>query len=76
MLRPDPAQLGRLTEITKNLEARLAEALDRGWLGEVEGLEASLAGARQKLAAMRRSSDPVATEVELGPPRFGPPPKK
>jgi integrase len=71
MLRPDPAQLGRLTEITDNLAARLAEALDRGWLGEVEGLEASLTGARQKLETMRRTTDPMTTAVEVGPPRLG-----
>jgi len=48
MLRSDPKQLGRLTEIIENLDARLAEACDRGWLGEVEGLEASLGAAHQK----------------------------
>ena len=45
----------RLTEIIDNLGARLAEAHERGWLGEVDGLEASLAGAHQKLEAMRRT---------------------
>lgn len=55
MLRPDPKQLGRLTEMIENLEARLVEARDRGWLGELEGLEASLAGANQKLTAMHRA---------------------
>ena len=69
MLRPDPKQIGRLTEITENLDARLAEAHDRGWLGEVEGLEASLAGARQKLEAMRRQAQTVAAPVEVGSPR-------
>ena len=65
MLRPDPNQRGRLTEIIENLDARLAEARDRGWLGEVEGLEASLAGARQKLAAMHRASASSGAVVEL-----------
>lgn len=55
MLRPDPKQLGRLTEIIGNLDARLAEAHELGWLGEVEGLEASLGAARQKLTSMRRA---------------------
>jgi integrase len=76
MLRPDPAQLDRLTEIADNLAARLAEALDRGWLGEIEGLEASLAGAHQKLETMRRSTDPVTTAVEVGLPRLGSTSKK
>lgn len=56
MLRPDPRQLGRLTEIVENLDARLAEAHNRGWLGEIEGLEASLAAAHQKLTNMRRAA--------------------
>ncbi len=76
MLRPDPAQLGRLTEIADNLAARLAEAHDRGWLGEVEGLEASLAGAHQKLETMRRNTDPVTTAVTVGSPRLGSTSKK
>ncbi len=54
VLRPDPAQAGRLAEIIENLEARLAEAHQHGWLGEVEGLDVSLAAAREKLAAMER----------------------
>jgi hypothetical protein len=54
VLRPDPNQLGRLTVIIENLEARVAEAQHHGWLGEIEGLETSLAAARQKLAAMNR----------------------
>ena len=56
LLRPDRAQAARLTEIIDNLNARLAEAHERGWLGEVEGLEATIAAAHQKLATMRRSS--------------------
>ncbi|MGI8777663.1 MAG: tyrosine-type recombinase/integrase [Acidimicrobiales bacterium] len=71
MLRPDPKQLGRLVEIIDNLNARLAEANHRGWLGEVEGLVASLAGAEQKLAAMRRVTDSGETSIRLGPPRQG-----
>src|SRR5262249_10254244 len=54
MLRPDPAQARRLGEIIANLQDRIDEATSRGWLGEVEGLEVSLAGARQKLGQMRR----------------------
>jgi hypothetical protein len=49
LLRPGPAQLPRLIEIRTNLQARLAEAHDRGWAGEIDGLEVSLAGAEQKL---------------------------
>jgi hypothetical protein len=62
LLRPDPAERHRLAEIRDNLLARITEARTRGWLGEVEGLQISLDGARHKLeyldqiAAQRRSS--------------------
>lgn len=49
LLRPDPAQRDRLVEIRDNLIARIAEARDRGWLGEVDGLQVSLDAARDKL---------------------------
>jgi hypothetical protein len=52
LLRPDPKQQTRLIEIQENLKSRLIEAKKRGWLGEVEGLNLSLAGAEQKLASM------------------------
>ena len=71
MLRPDPNQIDRLSEIIDNLRARLAEAHQHGWLGEVEGLEASLAGAEQKLAAMRRPAGSVSTPIELRPSPHG-----
>ncbi|WP_052230258.1 integrase [Streptomyces sp. CT34] len=54
LLRPDPAQRARLTEIRDNLIARIAEAEWEGWLGEVEGLQDSLAGAEQKLRQLDR----------------------
>ncbi|MFD4791315.1 tyrosine-type recombinase/integrase [Streptomyces sp. NPDC058459] len=65
LLRPDPAQRGRLEEIRDNLVVRIAE----GWLGEVEGLRISLAGAEDKLAQMdRRASG--GTAIDLGMPRI------
>ncbi|PZR79005.1 MAG: site-specific integrase, partial [Candidatus Aeolococcus gillhamiae] len=39
MLRPDPAQRPRLVEIADNLNARIDEARNQGWLGEIDGLE-------------------------------------
>lgn len=70
VLRPDPRQAGRLAEVIENLMARLAEANVQGWLGEVEGLEASLTAARQKFAAMERSaglgSAPVVLRSAIG----------
>lgn len=69
MLRPDPAQLPRLLEIITNLEARIREATDRGWLGEVEGLQVSLDGAQQKLDQMQRLA--TRSTVHLGMPGLG-----
>jgi integrase len=51
-LRPDPAQMPRLKEIRANLLDRMQEAKDRGWLGEVAAIEASLVAADRKLEAM------------------------
>ncbi len=67
MLRPDPNQLARLQEIQANLIARKAEARQRGWLGEIEGLDISLAGAEQKLAAMRSASPIPITPLPVRP---------
>ncbi|QCX82648.1 Phage integrase family protein (plasmid) [Streptomyces sp. YIM 121038] len=69
VLRPDPEQGPRLEEIHANLLDRLQEAKEQGWLGEVTAIEASLAAAEQKLAAMR---DLAArhTTVHLGMPDF------
>lgn len=54
MLWPDPGQRARMVEIRDNLRARIAEAQREGWLGEVEGLEVSLAGSQDKLAQIDR----------------------
>jgi hypothetical protein len=51
---PDPAQRQRIVDIRDNLTARIAEAEREGWLGEVEGLRISLAGANEKLAQIDR----------------------
>ncbi len=68
MLQPDPAQAMRLAEIITNLHERIREATERGWLGEVEGLQVSLAGARQKLQQMRKIRAQTTT-VPLTPTR-------
>ncbi len=72
LLRPDPAQRARLEEIRDNLEARIIEAKCEGWLGEVEGLQVSYSGAKDKLAQIdatlqRRETNATA----LGMPSFG-----
>ena len=64
-----PAQRHRIAEIRDNLTARIAEAEREGWLGEIEGLKISLAGADDKLAQIDRRSQSTAA-VTLGMPGF------
>jgi len=69
LLRPDPEQRSRLVEIEANLGSRIEEADQHGWHGDVEGLQVSLAAAREKLAHM----DEIAArraDVHLGMPGF------
>ncbi|MGH3305990.1 MAG: hypothetical protein ACRDOK_30900 [Streptosporangiaceae bacterium] len=73
LLRPDLAQRNRLEEIRDNLGDRVAEAEREGWLGEVEGLKVSLAGADDKLAQIDATLRRHATTVRLGMPAFGSP---
>lgn len=70
MLWPDPAQRDRLVEIRDNLLARIAEAEREGWLGEVEGLQVSLAGAEDKLAQVDAENARRRRAVYLGMPTF------
>jgi hypothetical protein len=70
LLRPDPAQRPRLTDIRDNLIARIAEAEREGWLGEVEGLQVSLAGARGKLDHLDAEAARRPSTVNLGMPTF------
>lgn len=72
LLRPDPSQIERLTEIITNLSDRIDEAEDQGWLGEVDGLKISLAGAEAKLRQMTKQLDRRDEPVELGLPRLRP----
>jgi integrase len=70
-LRPDPAQRQRLEDILASLRARLAEAREQGWGGEIAGLEVSIAAAGQKLAAMGQMA--ARNQVtHLGMPDFRP----
>jgi hypothetical protein len=72
LLRVDPAQHERLVTVRDNLTERISEATDRGWLGEVEGLQVSLAAATAKLTklvAQPATARPEnARTVLLGPP--------
>jgi hypothetical protein len=64
LLWPGPAQRQRLLEIRDNLVARISKARREAWLGEVEGLEVSLAGANDKLAQLERlSAQPIEESV-------------
>ena len=67
MLWPDPTQRDRLVEIHENLIARIIEAKREGWLGEVQGLQISLAGAEDKLAQIDKRPNGRGT-VHLGTP--------
>ena len=62
LLWPEPAQRGRLVDIRDNIVARISEARREGWLGDVEGLEVSLAGAEDKLAQLDRRAAQVIEE--------------
>jgi hypothetical protein len=70
LLRPDPAQRARLEEIRDNLEARIIEAKREGWLGEVEGLQVSYSGVKNKLAQLDATLRRENTATELGMPSF------
>jgi hypothetical protein len=70
LLKPDPAQRPRLEEIRDNLGARITEAHREGWLGEIEGLQVSLAGAQQKLTQLDATTDRLANAVNIGMPTF------
>ncbi|MFD5426915.1 integrase [Streptomyces sp. NPDC127084] len=68
LLRPDPAQRGRLVEIRDNLLDRIVEA--EGWLGEIDGLRVSLAGAEAKIDQIDAVSGGMPNN--LGMPRQAP----
>ena len=67
---PDPAQRHRIAEIRDNINARIAEAEREGWLGEIEGLKVSLAGAEDKLAQIHTAQQRQDQAVHLGMPAF------
>ncbi len=71
LLRTDPHQIDRLRDIITNLGERIAEADERGWLGEAEGLKISLDAAHLKLAQMERQLGRREGAVLLGMPSRG-----
>ena len=70
LLRPDPAELDRLTQIRENLLDRITEAETHRWFGEAEGLKVSLAGATDKITQMNQITTRRAAAVHLGIPTF------
>ncbi|MCZ1012295.1 site-specific integrase [Streptomyces lydicus] len=70
LLRPEPAQRHRLIEIRDNLVARIIEAEQEGWLGEIEGLQISLTGAEGKIAQLDAQEARRNMTVDLGIPAF------
>jgi hypothetical protein len=59
-----------LEVLRDNLEARIIEATREGWLGEVEGLQVSLTGAKDKIAQIDLTHQRKSTATELGIPSF------
>jgi hypothetical protein len=53
-----------------NLEARIIEAKREGWLGEVEGLQVSYSGVKDKLAQIDATLRRKTTATNLGMPSF------
>lgn len=64
-LKIDPAQSGRLDEMTSNAEARLQEARERVWLGEVAALEENLRHLRQRREEVGRLRSEGAAAQDL-----------
>jgi hypothetical protein len=59
-----------LEEVRDNLVARIIEAKREGWLGEVEGLQVSLTGAKDKIAQIDTVLQRHTSAVALGMPTF------
>lgn len=58
-LQVDPAQAGRVEDMTANAEARLDEARQHQWLGEVKALEENLVHLRRRRDEMTTSPSPA-----------------
>jgi hypothetical protein len=59
-----------LEGIRDNLTARITEAEEQGWSGEVKGLQTSLAAATAKLAQVDGAIARRAAAVDLGLPAY------
>ena len=70
LLRIDPAQRPRLILIRDSLAARVTEATAQGWLGELEGLQVSLATVTEKLQSLDARIARQSAVTDLGMPAF------
>ncbi len=74
MLQVDPRQEHRLAEIIQNLNDRITEAKDNGWLGDVKGLTGWRDAGAAKLAGLRRKAtkqQPGVTDLGIPTIRTG-----
>jgi len=62
--------LPRLEELETNLRARKARAAAEGWLGEIEGIDLTLAFLRDKRTRAERTH--ARSTVALGMPAYSP----
>lgn len=67
MLRPEPSRLPLPNELEANLAERITEARQRTWLGEVAGLEQTLAALRAKKQHAERLAAAGITDTPLVP---------
>ncbi|MCX4537925.1 site-specific integrase [Streptomyces sp. NBC_01669] len=70
LLIVSPSGRPRLVEIRDNLADRIAEAEREGWLGEVEGLNVSLAAAEEKISQLDARQERRNSAVFIGIPTF------
>lgn len=63
-LQVDPAQAGRIDDMTENAEARLGEARHHHWLGEVKALEENLVHLRRRREDMKSSPSTLAADIQ------------
>jgi hypothetical protein len=70
MLAINPKMLPRLDEIEDDLLARRARAEHEAWLGEIEGIDLTLAFLRDKRAEAHRVQQ--REPIHLGLPAVGP----
>lgn len=66
-----PEEEPRLMEIRDNLSARIAEAENEGWLGEVEQLSVSLSAAEEKIEQIDTQRKRKESPIFLGIPEIG-----